>query len=155
MLAEINAAMAALGGVRDISRGLLAVRDIAELGTIKIDLQAKVIDLQSAMMEVQSKLEALQIENAQLRARHDVRDRYRLAEVVTGSFAYRLKDELVSTEPSHFVCQACLDAGTKAVLRQQGGGYSATVLSCPACGQSITTAPPTRRPQPDGGPMSY
>ena len=141
MLSELSQLIPVGGAIKEIAAALVQERDREKLAALKIELTDKILDLQTKLLEVQSAviLERETLRTAQERLREmegseREKARYELAKLgaVGDFFAYRLRpqSELVerASEPTHFVCQPCFDAGKKSVLLVSTGESF-----CPAC----------------------
>jgi Asp-tRNA(Asn)/Glu-tRNA(Gln) amidotransferase C subunit len=131
--------------------GLLSnERDRQKAAAIQIDLTNKILALQSQLLEVFSTVvekdalvSTLSNRVRELESHESEKARYELAKLGSlGEFlAYRLRSSAElserTTEPQHFLCQPCFDAGKKSVLHV--GQYGAT---CPLCKVTGTLAHP-------------
>jgi hypothetical protein len=151
MLSEISQLTSIGLAIKDFATALIQERDSQKLAAIKIDLTDKIIELQAKLLEVQgtiiSEREALRV--AQDHARdmersERERSRYELAKLGAFGdfFAYRLRppSELTErqTEPSHFICQSCLDVRKqKVVMQRRISNVMGEELICPVCKDSM------------------
>ena len=102
-------------------------------------LGAKVLTMQ------QERLQATERERALLREKNDLEDqiasleqkdrgraRYELVDVNMGAFAYRPKSSCANGEPTHYVCQGCLDNKAMKVVIQRDTTPGRDAI-CPEC----------------------
>ena len=143
---DIPALLSALVSAKELSGALIGERDAQKLATIKNDLTERITEAQLKLAEVVHVLgertalaHALQDRIRELEEKQALRSHYQLVEVVTGVFAYRSKpisglgEE--STEPTHLVCQSCLDVrGVRSVLNRLRHESMAFKLVCHGCG---------------------
>lgn len=162
MLAEAASLAGLLPVIRDLGQALVNERDRQKAAAIQVDLTEKVIQAQSQLSQVlgavidkDTTIQALSQRIRELEAKQADKARYRLAKMGTLGefFAYELRPagELAqdSDEPPHFVCQPCLDAGKKSVLRQTG-----LYAVCGVCGIKAQILPnPPAAPLPDPTPF--
>jgi len=146
---DIPALLASLVSAKELAGALIGERDAHKLATIQNDLTERITEAQLKLAEVAHVLgertalaHALQDRVRELEEKQALRSRYQLVEVVTGVFAYRLKADgglgEESAEPSHLVCQSCLDVrGARSVLNRLREGGTAFRLVCHGCGFSF------------------
>jgi ribosomal protein L37AE/L43A len=138
----ISSTVNALNILREVTERLIVERDRQKLLALEIEFQKRFAELQTKFIEISSILveqratgERQQNRITELEAEHAERQRYELSEIGAFGkfFAYRLRDpsELTErvSEPPHFLCQPCFDAGKKGILRRSSHGY----WSCPLC----------------------
>ena len=154
MLAELSQLIPMGSAIHQIANAYMNERDREKLAALKIELTDKILDLQTKISEVQGAVilerEALRVAQERIRdLESDQREkaRYELAKLGTGGdfFAYRLRPQSElperTSEPTHFVCQPCFDAGKKAVLF-----VGEHVAICPICSrQSVVKQRPAPR----------
>ncbi len=143
MTAEIAAALTALKAASDITRALAGLRDAAIVQSKVIDLQQEILAAQASTLAVQEAQSALlqsvrdlEAEVAGLKAWHAEKQKYELTEVHTGVFAYKLKPDNGTAEPSHSLCSRCFQDGHKSILQSASRG-STKVLNCLRCNADI------------------
>ncbi len=102
---------------RDDAKAKSALMELTlKLNEVSISALAsteKAMTLQNALREVQDENRALQLQAEE-------RQRYTLAELCPGAYAYKRKPAQEGDDtPPHYLCQPCYDKGVKAVLRFQ------------------------------------
>ena len=150
---DISLLLSSISGSIELGNLLVNERDRHKAAAIQIDLSEKLIQAQvqisqvlAAIIEKDGLIQSLSQRNRELEASQSDRARYQLAKLgaVGDFFAYQLRtpDELGdrSNEPNHFLCQPCLDAGKKSVLR-----ISQYTAMCNLCKVSVQIA---ERPMP-------
>lgn len=139
---EITGALTALRATYELARIGLDARDDAKLRTSIFDMSERLsaafaaglamseknIDLMARLHDVESELRELQ-------GRVADRENYVLHEIAPGRFVYRFKPSAETAKergvPTHHLCQNCLDAGKKSVLRLvTGAEWEPPVLAC-------------------------
>ncbi len=148
---DVSALIASVNGSVELARLLINERDRQKAATIQVDLTDKLIQAQAqvsqvlaAIIEKDGTIHALSERVRNLEAQQSEKLRYQLCKVGVGgyAFAYELRPvgELSERqdEPSHFLCQACLDIRQhKAILQVIRRPHS---LVCPACNNRISLA---------------
>lgn len=129
------------GATINLLKTAIAARDeskieaaLSELQTKYGDLGAMVIGLVEKSMSLQDSLVVSNNENAQLKLQLAESIKYKLREVATGKFAYFAEAIDEPSEPAHYICQPCKDAGIKSILRLTKRGQS-NVYICPENGR--------------------
>ncbi|MFZ5520440.1 MAG: hypothetical protein ACOZD0_04470 [Pseudomonadota bacterium] len=130
---DISTIITTLGFVRTAAGALINERDAQKAASLKVELTEKILDAQvqlaqvlGAVIEKDAVIQRLAERNRELEAAQREKERYSLAAVGLGAFAYALRPAAELTEranePPHFVCQVCFDAGRKSVLHSSGDG---------------------------------
>lgn len=143
-LSLIQGTISGLKIASDLAKGFLDLKTEAEV-------QAKVIELQSVILNAQSSALAANADQSamvdeiralkeKLAAAHrweHERARYKLVALEPGVFAYALRNESAESEPPHWLCGRCYNAGTKSILQNQGETDNVNEHVCPACDTKI------------------
>ena len=120
-----------------IAKGVETVKTFLQKSESGADLEVKsalsqlaleVTTAQLANMELKLQLAALQNELTEANAFQSDLDRYELWEAPAGSVVYRLRESASQGQPLHYLCPACIERKTKAILQ----GH-ADWKECPAC----------------------
>ncbi len=145
-MTTVTAAMGSIKASMDITQALVGLSNAQAI-------QAKVLELQRAMLEAQKAMFAVNEERSTLiasirqleeeaatqKAWNRERERYALAEISPGLFAYSLKSEEAAGEPQHHLCATCYQAGKKNILQgvrlQTYAGWE--TLHCHGCGAEL------------------
>lgn len=117
-ITAIAQAFGALKAMKDIAEATIGLRDAAAFRERQIEFQGKIIDAQNALFALQDdrsslieRIGTLEAKIAGLKAWDAEKDRYQLTEVAPRVFAYVLKPDASSAEPSHWICPACYQSG--------------------------------------------
>lgn len=139
MIAEITAAVQSFRAVSDLIQANHTLRNFNELVTAVYEVNAKLLAVQSVALTSQEKqatltqrISELEKENMELKNWDRERERYELAEITTGMFAYRLKPGMEAGEPLHHLCANCFTKGEKAIL--QFLSFPDKMYRCQRCG---------------------
>src|SRR5215831_3114477 len=123
-MTEIGGAISAIKAAKNIAEAMIGLRDAAAFQEKRIELQSKILDAQSGMLAAQDERSALverirQLEKqvADLEAREREKQRYRLKDFGSGTFAYTLKAEAAEGEPLHHACAKCYKEGHVTILQ--------------------------------------
>ena len=141
---DIPALLAALVSAKELAGSLVSERDARKLAAIHHDLTERLTHAQLKLAEVVHVLgertalaHALENRVRELEQKDALRHRYELAELVPGTFAYRLKPLSALpaglAEPAHFICQPCLDARAHRIVLQRKRIDRRFHWSCAAC----------------------
>ena len=120
MVAEIYASLSAFKTMFDMAKGLKDINDAAIRNTTIVELSEKILaarESQSALLERVRELEA---ELADLKAWGAEKQNYQLTAVTPQAFAYVPKPTVGTTEPPHWLCATCYQAGKKSLLYDAG-----------------------------------
>jgi hypothetical protein len=123
---EINSALIGVKSLIDLAKAALDARDDAKVKDALISMQDRLYEATSAALSAQEKVAALQDTATKLKddlreiqAQVHEKERYPLAEVRPGAYAYAYHPvDDGKTEPAHYLCQNCYDAKIKSVLRR-------------------------------------
>lgn len=152
-LSSITTAFTAIDLVRRGLSAAIEVRDFNQAAAELAKLNEALLSAQAALLAQNSALFELQREKFEtaekLRKMEEAlaeRGRYSLVEITPGGFAYRVNlapqqggaSEPGSTEPMHYLCQPCFDAGKKAVLQRQAA-WGSVHARCPSCALEVDT----------------
>lgn len=152
-MASIGTAFAAIDLIRKGLSAAIDVRDFNKAAAELAKLNEALIGAQNAILAQNSALFVLQNEKFEitekLRKLEEAvaeRGRYSLFELTPGHYAYRVnlppQDDGAgnpsSTEPVHYLCQACFDGGRKVVL-QRRNTLNLVRLKCPICTSEVDT----------------
>lgn len=106
---SVGLAKAALG-VRDFNAAAL---ELAKLHEQLLGAQQQLLTQGATLLTLQAENRDLSEELRKLRDRIAEKGRYELVDLGGGQFVYRS----VESQPVHYLCQGCFDAGAKSVLQ--------------------------------------
>ena len=154
---ELNGAISAVATLMGIAKGALDARDDAKAKQAIAEANMKLVDLSmSALMlaernsSLSEEVSVLQRELRDTKMKLEERERYTLAEVRPGAYAYAGKpgQEGDDPEPPYF-CQPCYDKGVKAVLRRiEAKAGTNAAWYCPESQTHQIAIPGTALPHP-------
>ncbi len=134
-LASIGTAFTAIDLIRKGLSAAIDVRDfnqaaaeLSKLNEALLSAQAALLAQNSALFQLQSEKFETAEELRKLEEALAQKARYDLFDLGGGVFVYRANSspsapgsfDPASTQPEHFLCQPCFDAGKKSVLRRWG-----------------------------------
>lgn len=122
---DLASAISSASTMLGIAKGAIAARDDFKAQQAIGDAQGKLLEITTAALALSQTNIALtdeirllkdQAHQAQMEARD--RQRYDIAEVCPGHYAYKAQQvEGAAAIPLHYLCQPCYDKGVKAILR--------------------------------------
>ena len=129
----------------ETAQKLISLRDTAKFGDAIIELQAQIMtDRQGALAAHQreatmvEEIRDLKTRMAELEAWDAEKQRYKLTDFGSGTFAYALKPDMSGGEPEHRLCAACYQKGRKSILQFR---HQTTTrqdkYACPACKTNV------------------
>lgn len=143
MLGEITNAFQGVKALLDLVKAKKELSNSTELVTAINDVQMKLSEAIAATLATQEKQTAcarrVQELETQLRENEDWKNQmqsYELFEFSTKALAYKLKEEMASGKPMHYLCITCAEKKKKTTLQP-----SNRHLHCPECKSSIRTEP--------------
>src|SRR5260221_7209517 len=144
-MAMIAGAVTSLRSAYELSKALVGVRDTALFNDKIIELQRVILAAQSDAISAQSDqftllelIRELKKQVADLEKWDAEKQKYELAEITSGVFAYALKATASPAEPKHLICANCYEQGHKSILQTETrfpGRYEVGV--CHACTAEI------------------
>ena len=125
-MGDLTSALSSAMHLIGLARIAIDARDSAKAKGALMELTQKLNDVSISALASTEKAMSLQwalneaLEEARkLKARAEERERYSLAEVCPGSWAYAsLATQEGAGTPAQFLCQPCFDKGVKRILRQ-------------------------------------
>ena len=141
---DITAAFSALLQTKSVIDAAIDVRDNLKLMELKSLFANQLLELQDALIahyarhiEIQQELAISKTELLKLQSRFEDRANYELVKLGVGFFVYAFKPSTESgKDAAHYLCQPCLDSGTKSVLQPSTGGIGSPntdSFTCPTC----------------------
>jgi hypothetical protein len=141
-ISAISAAISALNGAKDMAKAMIGLRDAQVLQPKIIELNQQLLEAQSSVFAVNQeratlieRISQLEKDLVRLKAWETEKQRYQLADIGDGTFAYALKESMSGGEPPHYICTNCYEQAKKSILnstRLPGGGNLLTCASCSA-----------------------
>lgn len=138
-ISAIAGTASSLKAAGEIVQAMIGLRDASAFQTKAIELQRQILTAQQSALAAHSdqfallqRVRELEEEVRRVKAWETEKERYSLAEVSTGSFAYLVKPEARGAEPVHAICTNCYEHGRKSILQWVQGSYSAE-FRCPGC----------------------
>lgn len=125
----------------ETAQKLISLRDTAKFGDAVIELQAQIMAAQQGALAAHQReatmaeeIRDLKTRMAELEAWDAEKQRYKLTDFGGETFAYVLKPDMSSGEPSHRICAACYQKGHKSILQfRHQTGMGQDKYACPAC----------------------
>lgn len=123
-MALIGGAANSLNVALNIAKAMLGIRDQALITEKALELGREIMTAQQSVMEAQAAQFALiervrDLEKKLMEAEtwKDEKGRYELKAVSAGGFAYVVKATDAGSEPPHWICATCYQAGRKSILQ--------------------------------------
>ncbi len=159
MLGEIAAGLSSLKAASDIIKGLNAAGTQAAINDVKLGLQNHIFEAREALAAAQeaqstalSRIRDLEQEIVHLKDWEGEKQRYQLADVDRGAFAYIPKPGMENGEPPHWLCTNCFNRNQKSFLQYKGQDVTrngvrdvTATYGCDACKATIKVSY-TRKP---------
>lgn len=142
----ISTAIGAIGATKsalEVVKAMADFRDATKLNTVKFELTRLLLEAIEAQSTLVADKRDLEERIRQLEAWDGEKQRYQLAEVGRGTFAFVLKPDAQGSDPPHMACANCFNQGRRSILQrnpQTLGGRAA--FDCPSCQTKITINPP-------------
>jgi len=146
-LGTISAAVNSLHTASKIAQGLMSLKTLAEVQSVAIDLNQKIIAAQGDIFAAQAaqsaliqRVSGLEEEITKMRNWEEQKQRYKLAEPWgNGGFVYGVEESRKGSEPAHWICTKCFDDGRRSILQPRPDKGLWLHMTCPSCNSSIPT----------------
>lgn len=143
MTGWFNSVMDPLKSAGSIAKELLEIRDLSKIGDIVIKLQSEILSAQQASFAAQARESEISDEIRALKAKltefedwEAEKNRYQLTDFGSGTYAYRLKQEMANNEPIHRLCPNCFQKKIKSILQfRHRSSSEQDIYNCPNCEQ--------------------
>lgn len=135
-LSTIGTAAQFAKGIMDTKVDAAVAEKVMELRNLVADAQTQLLAAQLEQSGILAKLEALEKENARLKAWAVEKERYALVPFAEGAHVYRLKESAQNGEPIHDLCPKCFADSEKGMLTYAGLKDGHKHFVCPRCKQS-------------------
>jgi hypothetical protein len=149
MASEFIAGLSLFKTAFDIAKGLKDINDATVRNSAIIELQEMILSARDQQAATLERISQLEKELARFENWEAEKQRYELADVGRGTFAYRLKPSMANGEPLHSICAYCFEDATKSILQPEtkaiGGSQH---LVCNRCDSDLVINGPRR----DGSP---
>jgi hypothetical protein len=125
-----------------MTKVMVGIRDTSVMQGKIIELQGVILSAQSAALSAQSdqlslleRVRELEKEVAQAKEWNSEKEKYKLVQVGSGSFAYMMKEPECGAGPHHMLCANCFEHGRKSILqlREIKALDKEEIHYCPAC----------------------
>lgn len=143
-MGAIAAALSSLKAAKDIAESMIGLRDAAAFQGKLIEFQSKIIDANNAAFAAQDERSALlerirelEKEVADFKAWEAEKQRYQLVAIAPNVVAYAIKESMRNSEPPHYICANCYNAGKKSYLNQITQGSRVDIYHCNSCGEKL------------------
>lgn len=117
MISEAMMGASALKTAFDMAKGLKDISDATIRNGAVIDLQEKILSAQEAQFALVKRVDELEKEMTDLKAKASEKQRYQLKDFGAGTFAYELKESEARGEPIHRACPTCYQKGQISILQ--------------------------------------
>ena len=148
----ISSASAAITAAKELGKAMIGLRDFNQIAGKVSEINSMLLKAQESLLAHNAQL--LQLQNDHFKTSQELRElketlsergRYSLFEISPGNFVYRIDvspvsghaGDPVSSEPKHYLCQACFDKGIKVVLQKSYFFENLFHLECSNCNATI------------------
>ena len=143
-MASITAAVTGLKAATDLAKSFVDLKTTGEIQGKVVELQTVILSAQSSALAAQSdqfsllnRIGELEKEVTQFKNWETEKERYKLTEYGSGTFAYAMKPEKANGEPLHRLCANCFNQGQKSLLQLVGTGGGQERMRCARCKTEI------------------
>jgi hypothetical protein len=131
----------------NLIKGFVDLRDAAKVQALKFELMSLLLEAQEAQAALVSQKRDLEERVRSYEAWDGEKERYQLADVGFGTFAYVLKTDAQATEPFHMLCAECYQRRHKSVLQKHHLAVNArTAYNCHGCESQVIVSIDAMRP---------
>lgn len=146
-LGTISAALTSLNAAGKIAQGLMSLKTMADVQSVAIDLNQKIIAAQTDIFAAQTaqaatiqRVRDLEEQITKMRNWEEQKERYKLTEPWgNGGFVYGVKESRKESEPAHWICTKCYDDGRRSILQPRPDKGLWLHMTCPTCNSSLQT----------------
>ncbi|HEV3185257.1 MAG TPA: hypothetical protein VGZ49_10270 [Xanthobacteraceae bacterium] len=134
VVGEAFAGLSAIKTALDIVKGYKDLTSTAARNRAVIELTEKLFAAQKEQSTLTETIANLEKRVMELEDWQTDKQRYQLADIGDGAFAFALKPSMAGTEEPHYICQNCYHQNKKSILnhtQSPGGGH---LISCQSCG---------------------
>ena len=163
MAEPITTALGSIKAAYEVAKSLIGVRDAVVIQGKVAELLGQIAAAQEGTLRSQEReftltrqVHELEQRIVKLEAWDAEKQRYQLTDFGGGTFAYDLKPDMSSGEPSHRICAACYQEGRKSILQfKLQTGYHQDKYNCPACGKDFLFGVRHSPPMPERAISDY
>jgi hypothetical protein len=144
MSAWLDSIISPLNAAGEGLQKLIEVRDLAKFGDTFRKMHGEVLAAMQGAIAAQTRQAALLDEVSALKKRvtdleawETEKQRYELVALAPNVMAYSIKETMRGTEPPHYICANCYQAGRKIFLNQQVQGVYLDVYLCGGCREEL------------------
>jgi hypothetical protein len=170
-LIAISQGLSAAKTLTDLAKIMMGLRDSAKLRETTIEFQQQILSIQKALLDAQGeqttlieRIRDLEEEVARFKAWETEKQRYELVALAPNVIAMTPKETMRGSEPQHYLCANCYNAGKKSYLQMRPtSGYNK--YTCNSCKEELSVPtsvipsrsalPPERGPSGQGGPQEW
>ena len=152
MVSEAIMGLSAVKTALDVAKGLKDISDATVRNNAVIELQELILSAQQAQFALTEHISQLEKQVADCKAWEREKERYELKELMSGYFAYALKEGMDEAEPAHYLCASRYSNGKKEILQGNTSCSGLRVIRCGSCKAEIQhskgpDAPPLNMPE--------
>jgi hypothetical protein len=136
MASELIAGLGIFKSMFDIAKGLKDINDTTIRNATAVELQEKILSAREQQAAALERISQLEKELARFENWERDKQRYELAEIASGVFAYRLKPAMAGGEPAHCICAYCYGEAQKNPLQEETR-HGVKFLRCHPCGSEL------------------
>ena len=146
MVAEVMTGLGAVKTALDVAKGLKDISDATVRNNAVIELQELILSAQQAQFALTEHISQLEKQVADCKAWEREKERYELKELMSGYFAYALKEGVGKVEPEHYLCASCYSNGKKEILQGNTSCTGLRIIRCGSCNAKIahSKGPPAK-----------
>ncbi|SNB46261.1 hypothetical protein [Geobacter sp. DSM 9736] len=144
MISEFSAAVQSVKALKEVLTAAHELKDSTALIAAVNEVHGKlviayenVINSQEQRLSAQQKISELEKEITEIMNWKQETERYALAEIGKGVFAFVVKTDRQNGEPSHKLCTACFEKRQKGYLNLSCKDGRGTFYKCNVCGSEI------------------
>lgn len=139
-MSVIGAIATSLRTAGEIANAMLQLRDAEAFRTKAVELLGQIITAQSSTIALQaehaaliSRIRELEEKLVKMEDWNVEKERYELASLAPGTFAYIVKETMRRGSPPHAICANCYENGVKSVLQTFKTYAGEAHITCPRC----------------------
>ncbi len=143
---DLGSAYTSVNFAKDFAAYLIGRKIDSAVTDKAIEMQSHIIELQSTILSAQSEYQSLHNQISELKNKITTKENwekkssnYQLYEASRGCFVYKIKPDVNSTDPEHWLCANCFIKDRASIMQRNGGGMGFIKYSCHECNASITT----------------